>query len=159
MRPSGHSSRGGAPPDADLLLAFLAPVPVVVLELAALALSGTVTAAQALGGRVPGLAAAALHGAGAASGIALLTALAPSEWLLGLALIPLTALAAVHFTRAVLRRLGGWRGWAATAVLLFGAAALLLSQTPRPLTRGLAAGEHAAPVRTIQPGAGRPVRG
>ena len=134
-------------------------MPVVVLELAALALSGTVTAAQALGGRVPGLAAAALHGAGAASGIALLTALAPSEWLLGLALIPLTALAAVHFTRAVLRRLGGWRGWAATAVLLFGAAALLLSQTPRPLTRGLAAGERAAPVRTIQPGGGRPVRG
>lgn len=132
---------------------------VVILEIAALALAGGVVAAAGLGARVPRIASAVLLGAGAASGIALLAALALSEWVLGLALIPLTALATIHFARAVLHRLPGWRGWAATMLLLFVGAALLLSQTPRPLTRGVASGETVAPVQTIQPGASRPVRG
>lgn len=134
-------------------------MPVVALELAALALAGGVIAASGFGARVPKLAGGVLLGAGSASGIALLAALDPSEWVLGLALVPLTALTCVHFARAVLRRLGGWRGWCATVALLLLGAALLLSQTPRPLARGAVGSPVATPAQTIQPGASRPVRG
>ena len=132
---------------------------VVLAELAALALSGVTIAAVAVGVRVRSLFVGAVTGVGAAAGIALLAALAASEWPLGLTLVPLTALSAVYFARGVLARLDGWRGWTAVAMLLLLGAALLLSRTPRPLTRAVLAGAEAAPAQTIQPGASRPVRG
>lgn len=125
----------------------------------ALAAAGAVVAAVALGARVPTVVVSVVTGVGAASGMTLLAALSPSEWVLGLALIPLTALSMVHFARGVLGRLPGWRGWAAMTALLLLGAALLFSQTPRPLTRGALDLPAAAPAQTIQPGASRPVRG
>ena len=132
--------------------------PAVLAELGALALGGVLVAGGAFGLRVGEAVGGVVYGVACASGLALLSAIAPSEWVLGLALVPLTALNGVVFGRVVRRRLPGWRGWTATVLLLFVGAALLLSQTPRPLTRAAIVGDD-APVRTITPGASRPVRG
>lgn len=133
--------------------------PAVLAELGALALAGVTVIATAFGARVGRLLAGVVFGGATSAGIALMVALPASEWVVGLALIPLTALSAVYFSRTVLGQLGGWRGWVAVAALLLLGSALLLSRTPQPLTRGVLIGAEPAPARSITPGSSTPVRG
>lgn len=74
--------------------------------------------------------------AAAVAGGALLVTLAASEWLLMLALLPITALSVVRFTMLAQ---GWWRGWRLvvfTAVALVVGILACLPWLPRPLDRG-----------------------
>ena len=130
----------------------------VIAQIGALALAGVTVVASAYRVPVGRWVGGIVYGIATASGVSLMVALPAADWLLGLALIPLTVLSAIHFARVVQRWKRGWVGWAVMLALLMVGAAALLSQTPVPLTRAVLTGDE-TPVRTITPGASRPVRG
>jgi len=101
--------------------------------------------------------------AAAAAGSALLVSVSHSEWMLLLALAPITLLSVLRFTMLAN---GWWTGWRLpmyTVLLLLVAVAACLPFLPRPLDRGallngLRGGRPAFVPDSISPDALRPVR-
>ena len=116
-------------------------------------------------GRTPGRTRARAFvflGASVAGG-ALLASLAVSEWVLMLALLPITALSVVRFTMLARGWWGGWRLLVFTALALTAGILLCLPLLPRPLDRGalfegLRGAEPTHAPDSISPDAFTPVR-
>ena len=98
------------------------------------------------------------------AGAALLIALADSEWLFALALVPITILCLLRFAMLARRWWTGWRLTAVTCVLVGVGIGLSVPFMPFPLDRTVIVRELqgidgvSAPPDTIDPEALRPVR-
>ncbi len=143
------------------------PLPValafLILVAAALLLAAEVWGGPLVGARRPLRALAAVtFGAASIAGATLLTALAGGEWLLALALIPLTTLSILRMGGLVLPRARPWTRVALVGVVLAVGVAAALQVVPVPLTRGHLAGTvqtHTVERQTVRPYVSRPVRG
>jgi hypothetical protein len=136
---------------------------------AALCLSALLLALEAGTGRLVGRsragtnARAAIFFAGAVAGSALLVTVSPREWMLLLALGPITLLSVLRFAMLANGWWTGWRLTVYTAALLLAAVALCMPWMPRPLDRGallegLRGGRPTFAPDSISPDALRPVR-
>lgn len=100
-----------------------------------------------------------VYAAAASAGGALLVALPWAEWLLMLALVPLTSICLIRFVSLLQERVPGWRGAAMAGAVL--AVGLIggTSALPVPLTRAeIQAALPGTPPLSAHPDAGRLVR-
>ncbi len=142
---------------------------IVALSFAALGASAIVLAVEAGTGRLVGRteartrARAAVFLAGSIAGGALLIAVSSREWLLLLALAPITVLSLLRFAMLASGWWSGWRLSVYTAALLLEGVAASTTFMPRPLDRtallnSLTRGAPASAPDTISPDVARPVR-
>jgi hypothetical protein len=142
---------------------------IVLLLFAALGASAIVLAVEAGTGRLVGRteastwARAAVFFAASVAGGALLVAVSSQEWLLMLALAPITVLSLLRFAMLASGWWTGWRLSVYTAVLLLAGVAACLPWMPRPLDRAalLESLLRTSPTfvpDTISPDVTRPVR-
>ena len=106
--------------------------------------------------------AVAVFGVASVAGATLLTALSGREWLLALALVPLTTLSVLRFGGLALPRARPWQRIAVVGVVLAVGVVAALQVVPVPLTRGHLSGTvetHTVERSTVRPYVGRPVRG
>ena len=100
-----------------------------------------------------------LFGLAACAGGTLLVALPLAEWVLLLALLPLTTIALVRFLTLLTERLPGWRGVAVAAVAVVVGVAAGVQTVPVPLTRAhIQSALPGTPPPSANPNAGRLVR-
>jgi hypothetical protein len=141
----------------------------VALLLAALCAAALVLAAEAGTGRLVGRSVvrtrirAAIFFVAGVSGGALLVAISAREWMLMLALAPITVLSVLRFAMLANGWWAGWRLPVYTAVLLLVGIAACLPWMPRPLDRSallesIRGGRPTFVPDTISPDALRPVR-
>ena len=136
----------------------------LTLFAAGLVLVGESRLGRRWGGGAFGRARIGLYFAASAAGTALLVAATGREWLLFLALAPLTVLSMARMTTLLLRRGAGMRTGVTVAVLLVLAIWGCLLATPQPLSRQSLMEEilyqgNASPVPdSIDPAAFRPVQ-
>lgn len=143
------------------------PLPVVLafvlLIAAAGLLAGEAWFGRSLSARRAARLAAAVTFSGAGiAGATLLTALSGREWMLALALVPLTTLSIVRFGGLVLPEAAAWKRIVLVGVVMTIGVVAALQVVPVPLTRGHLSGTvemHPVERSTIRPYAGRPVRG
>ena len=138
----------------------------MLLVLLALLLSSSVLlAAEVATGRTEpttpaaGWARAGLFALAACAGGTLLVALPSGEWVLLLALLPLTTISLLRFLALLTGRLPGWQGLAVAAVVVVVGVAIGVRTVPVPLTRAhIQAALPGAPPPSALPNAGRLVR-